>query len=210
MEHAEFNFHMSTMGGGKTLELMVDRYRKANANFPTLIAKPVKDKKASEKIRTRFGDMEQGVDLLIDEDDDVSEIIVDTIATRRQELGRTALLGRMWIVYVDEAQFLTRKQVVSLRRDIVDADRASVEAYGLTTDFQGNFFPGSEALLKLADHHQQIGSYCEYDSCNRPALFNARYENGEMVKTGPQVAIDGVDATYRALCSRHYFEGTDE
>ena len=94
-------------------------------------------------------------------------------------------------------------------RALADADIANFEVYGLRTDFQGNFFPGSEELLKTSDHIETIKPadveyLCEREECTRVALYNARFMDGALTKTGEQVAIDGIDATYQALCSRHF------
>ncbi len=53
-------------------------------------------------------------------------------------------------VLVDEAQFLSRDQVIHLA-DVADKVGIPVLCYGLRTDFQAQLFPGSAALLGLAD-----------------------------------------------------------
>src|SRR3546814_18124334 len=58
-------------------------------------------------------------------------------------------------VLVDEAQFLTRDQVLDLARLADEAD-IPVLCYGLRTDFAANLFPGSAALLGLADALVQL------------------------------------------------------
>ena len=53
-------------------------------------------------------------------------------------------------VFFDEAQFLTKDQVWQLAR-VGDQLRIPVLCYGLRTDFQGELFEGSSALLAIAD-----------------------------------------------------------
>src|SRR3546814_6833807 len=53
-------------------------------------------------------------------------------------------------VLVDEAQFLSRTQVLALAR-LADETNIPVLCYGLRTDFAADLFPGSAALLGLAD-----------------------------------------------------------
>src|SRR5205085_11598920 len=53
-------------------------------------------------------------------------------------------------ILVDEAQFLTQVQVRQLAR-VVDEASIPVMCYGLRTDFRGELFPGSSALLAWAD-----------------------------------------------------------
>ena len=52
---------------------------------------------------------------------------------------------------VDEAQFLSREQVLQLCK-IVDEFNIPVLAYGIRTDFQGELFEGSKCLLAWADN----------------------------------------------------------
>ena len=58
-------------------------------------------------------------------------------------------------VLIDEAQFLTKEQVWQLARAVDDLF-LPVLCYGLRVDFQGNLFPGSSALLGLADELKEI------------------------------------------------------
>src|SRR3546814_1649007 len=53
-------------------------------------------------------------------------------------------------VLVDEAQFLSREQVLQLAR-LADDVGIPVLCYGLRTDFSAQLFPGSAALLGLPD-----------------------------------------------------------
>ena len=53
-------------------------------------------------------------------------------------------------VLVDEAQFLSRAQVLHLAR-LADEANIPVVTYGLRTDFNAQLFPGSAVLLGIAD-----------------------------------------------------------
>lgn len=191
----KLTFHYSAMGGGKTLEIILQEHRARQAGYKTMIAKPSIDKKAGEEILTRFGEMRRPIDTLIG----ISDNLYGLLNTR---IGKSTEKSS-WIVFIDEAQFLTPAQVDSLRK-AADSGLATIEAYGLRTDFKGSFFPGSAALLAHADHIKEITSPCEIETCGRPAIYNSRYVNGQLTKEGDQVAIDGIDATYQALCSYHY------
>ncbi len=103
---------------------------------------------------------------------------------------------------VDEAQFLTRDHVLQLCR-IADEVGIPVLCYGLRTDFQGELFPGSAALLALADALVELKAVCE---CGRKATMNLRVDgDGHAVAAGSQTEIGGNDR-YIALCRRHFFE----
>ncbi len=102
----------------------------------------------------------------------------------------------------DEAQFLSRAQVLDLAW-ICDVLNIPVLAYGLRTDFQGNLFEGSGALLALADTLVELKAICE---CGRKATMNLRVDaDGYAVKAGAQTEIGGNDR-YIALCRRHFME----
>lgn len=75
------------------------------------------------------------------------------------------------LVLIDEAQFLTRKNVEGLRRIASQLD-IPVICYGLRTDWMGQLFPGSAALFCLADTIEEVKMVCWHDECNRKAVFN--------------------------------------
>jgi thymidine kinase len=105
-------------------------------------------------------------------------------------------------ILLDEAQFLTREQVRALA-SICDELDIPVLAYGLRTDFQGELFEGSGALLALADKLVELKAICE---CGRKATMNLRIdEEGHAVFAGAQTEIGGNDR-YVAMCRRHFFE----
>ena len=109
-------------------------------------------------------------------------------------------------ILVDEAQFLTRAQVLELCR-IADELKIPVLCYGLRTDFIGALFPGSAALLALADTLVELKAVCE---CGRKATMNLRVDaDGHAVAAGAQTEIGGNDR-YVALCRRHFFQRLGE
>jgi thymidine kinase len=105
-------------------------------------------------------------------------------------------------ILVDEAQFLSQRHVLQLC-EVADRLGIPVLCYGLRTDFQGKLFPGSAALLALADSMIELKAVCE---CGRKATMNLRVdEEGQAVTAGAQTQIGGNDR-YIALCRRHFFE----
>ena len=113
---------------------------------------------------------------------------------------------KLHCVLVDEAQFLTRHHVLQLCR-VADELSIPVLCYGLRTDFQGNLFEGSAALLALADALVELKAVCE---CGRKATMNLRVDaEGHAVASGAQTEIGGNDR-YVALCRRHFFERLKE
>jgi thymidine kinase len=126
----------------------------------------------------------------------------DLFAAVGKELTRRTLD----CLLVDEAQFLTRDHVLQLCR-VADEVGIPVLCYGLRTDFRGQLFPGSAALLALADVLVELKAVCE---CGRKATMNLRVDSeGHAVAAGAQTEIGGNDR-YVALCRRHFFERLKE
>jgi thymidine kinase len=123
---------------------------------------------------------------------------IDLFASVGKELKKRGLD----CLLVDEAQFLTRDHVLQLCR-VSDELGIPVLCYGLRTDFQGQLFEGSAALLALADALVELKAVCE---CGRKATMNLRVDaEGHAVASGAQTEIGGNDR-YVALCRRHFFE----
>jgi thymidine kinase len=115
---------------------------------------------------------------------------------------RELIKRKLDCVLVDEAQFLTREHVLQLCR-ITDELAIPLLCYGLRTDFRGELFEGSAALLALADSLIELKAVCE---CGRKATMNLRIDAaGNAVAAGAQTEIGGNDR-YIALCRRHFFE----
>ena len=102
-------------------------------------------------------------------------------------------------ILVDEAQFLTEKNVEGLRRL---AEQIPVICYGLRTDYRGRLFPGSKRLLELADTIEEIKTVCT--QCNRKAIINAKFtvKDGfrKVIKEGSSEPDLGSEEKYQALC----------
>jgi thymidine kinase len=101
-------------------------------------------------------------------------------------------------VFVDESQFLSKEQVWQLAR-FVDEYNVPVMCYGLRTDFRGELFPGSAALLALADEMREARTICW---CGKKATMTARCgSDGKAAKEGDQVQIGGNDGETPLLLS---------
>jgi thymidine kinase len=116
------------------------------------------------------------------------------ITARKNDAGLDA-------VFVDEAQFLTRGQVWQLAR-VADHLGLPVLAYGLRTDFRGELFEGSAALLAIADSLREVRTICD---CGRKATMVIRLApDGRALTEGDQISIE--KTTYVSLCRRHWEE----
>ena len=106
-------------------------------------------------------------------------------------------------ILIDEAQFLTPEQVVQLHR-MAHTSSTPIICYGLRSDFLGNAFPGSRALLTLADDLEEMKTICR---CGRKATMNLRMDAaGKRVTEGAQIAIGG-STRYEAVCPRRFYTG---
>ncbi len=181
-------FRYGTMGSAKTALLLTQAYNFEERGMQYLCMKPIIDNREKDSvIRSRIG-IERKCSWIYPE--------TDLYETLRQMFENT-LTVKEWIL-IDEAQFLSAKQVDQLAR-IVDDYGVNVVCYGLRTDFRTHVFEGSRRLFELADTIDEIKSTC---TCGRKTIVNARIDhNGDIVTDGNQVEIGG-DDKYVALC-RH-------
>ena len=113
------------------------------------------------------------------------------------------LPGKLDCVFVDEAQFLTADQTWQLAR-VADRLGVPVMCFGLRTDFQGRLFPGSMALLAIADELREIRTICH---CGHKATMVVRQDmQGRILLEGEQVSIE--KSVYVSLCRKHWEEET--
>lgn len=123
----------------------------------------------------------------------------DTVFTRAHFTA--AGQGDVACVLIDEAQFLSLAQVRQLHR-MAHVEHLPVICWGLRSDFRGEAFPGSAALLTLADEVEEMKSIC---ACARKATMNIRIDaEGRRVKEGEQVVIGG-NERYRAVCPACFY-----
>lgn len=104
-------------------------------------------------------------------------------------------------VLIDEAQFLTADQVHQIHR-WVHTKNTPVMCFGIRSDFLGNPFPGSAALLALSDSLEEIKTIC---TCGKKATMNIRIDEfRNRVRVGEQVLIGG-NSQYRQVCAGCFY-----
>jgi thymidine kinase len=185
---AKVYFYYSAMNAGKSTVLLQASYNYHERGMRTLRFIPAVDTRAGRgRIRSRIG---LEADAIPFESSDDLRVEVEA------EHARAAVA----CVLIDEAQFLTRDQAWQLA-GIADDRSIPVLCYGLRTDFQGHLFPGSAALLALADELVELKTICH---CGRKATMNVRLDaGGQPVRDGAQVEIGG-NERYVAMCRRHF------
>ena len=178
-------FFYGAMNSGKTTRILQCAYNYEELGMNPIIMKPKIDTKGNEYIISRIG-AKRKVDFLISTDMNIYDIIVERYTN-------------VDLVIIDEAQFLTERQVNQLMDVVIDLD-IPIMCYGLRTDFKGNSFPGARRLLEIAHDVTEIKNICE---CGHKAMFNVRLIDGKVQTEGDSVAIDGEGkVTYIATCAR--------
>ena len=182
---AKLYFRYGAMSSSKTAQAIMVKYNYGERGQKALLAKPAVDTRDGVRtIRSRCG--------LTDECVLFDELPLDDIKK-----------GEYDCVIVDEAQFLSKAQVMQLV-ELVDKYNVPVICYGLRTDFRGEFFEGSLWLMAMADTIEEIKTICW---CGRKAIMNARLDGkGGITKVGEQVVL-GADDKYIGLCRKHWEEG---
>ena len=187
---AKLYYHYSTMNAGKSTLLLQASYNYRERGMETYLLTAAVDGRAGEgRIGSRIG---------IGAEADTYRPGEDMFARIETRLAQ----GPVACVFLDEAQFLERDQVWQLARAVDDL-RVPVMCYGLRVDFRGELFPGSAALLALADEMRECRTICH---CGKKATMVVRQgPDGEVLTEGAQVQIGG-NETYVSLCRRHWRE----
>lgn len=191
---AKLYFHYSTMNAGKSTLLLQASYNYRERGMRTYLLTAAVDGRAGVgMIGSRIG-LKAEADLFDDRSD-----LFQMIAARLDS-------EEIACVFIDEAQFLTKAQVWQLARAVDDIG-VPVMCYGLRVDFRGELFPGSAALLALADEMREARTIC---FCGKKATMVVRQdENGQALTSGDQVQIGG-NETYVSLCRRHWREAVGD
>jgi|TARA_B110000459_G_C16401088_1_gene398674 thymidine kinase len=191
---AKLYFNYSTMNAGKSTLLLQAAHNYRERGMKTYLMTAQMDTRAGKgKIASRIGIGEEADTFHPNED------LFKKVKARLEEESVAC-------IFIDEAQFLTRDQVWALAR-AVDNLEVPIMCYGLRVDFLGELFPGSAALLALADEMREVRTICH---CGKKATMVVRLDStGKAVTAGDQVQIGG-NETYLSLCRRHYCEAVED
>jgi len=183
---AKLYFRYGAMNSGKSTAIIQVAFNYEEKNQKVLLLKPSTDTKGNDNIVNRSG-LKRKVDILLKPNDKISKYIKEDIAA----------------ILIDEAQFLTTKQVDELY-EITKLKKIPVLCYGLRCDFQMKSFPGAERLLAIADDLEELKTIC---NCGKKATQNLRLINNKPTFIGKQVAIDGKEqVTYESICGECYLK----
>lgn len=188
---AKLYFYYSAMNAGKSTILLQSAYNYRERGMDVILFTPKFDHRFGEgKIASRIG---------LDASALPFDQAFNFFENIKSEKEKTSNLK---CVFIDEAQFLSKAQVMQLTQ-VVDKLDLPVLAYGLRSDFRGEPFEGSQYLLILADNLVEIKTICH---CGKKASMNMRIDaNGRKVSEGEQVQIGGNEA-YIAVCRKHFYQ----
>ncbi|MGR5365810.1 thymidine kinase [Photobacterium damselae] len=183
---AKLRFYYSSMNAGKSLNLLQANHNYLERGGKTCLFTTKMDNRAEVGvIYSRVG-LQADAEVF-----DSNTNIFDVIKDQYPDVD---------CLMVDEAQFLSREQVLQLEH-VVDDLNIPVLCYGLRTDFMGEVFDGSKYLLSRADELSEIKSVC---FCKSLAKFVARFDcDGNALTVGEKIVIGG-EEQYVSLCRKHY------
>ena len=173
---AKLYFSYSTMNAGKSTVLLQASHNYGERGMKTMLFTAELDNRSKVgNISSRIGLSEKASTFNNDDN------LFYSVEERLKE-------NKISCVFVDEAQFLTDKQVWELS-DVVEILNIPVMCFGLRTDFQGKLFEGSSTLLAIADELKEIKTICH---CGKKANMVVRVDsNGKVLKEGAQIEIGG-------------------
>jgi thymidine kinase len=185
---AKLYFSYSTMNAGKSTVLLQASHNYGERGMKTMLFTAELDNRSKVgNISSRIGLSEKAS--TFNNDDNLFSSVEERLST-----------DKISCVFVDEAQFLTEKQVWELS-DVVEILNIPVMCFGLRTDFQGKLFEGSSSLLAIADELKEIKTICH---CGKKANMVVRVDsNGKVLKEGAQIEIGG-NEKYISLCRKHW------
>lgn len=190
---AQLYFKYGTMNSGKSFEIIKVAHNYEEQGKPVIIFSPSIDTRGgADQVGSRVGLSRPAIPV------DERTNLFDSVKAYQTESDRK----RIYCVLIDEAQFLTKNQVLELTQ-VVDELGIPVMAFGLKNDFQNKLFEGSYNLLIQADKIEEIKTICWH--CDRKATMVIRYRDGIPVNEGNQIQIGG-NEDYKPVCRRCYNE----
>lgn len=195
-------FLYGTMNSSKTANLLMAAYTHRSQGKTILLTKPSIDTRGGKStIKSRVG-LEEKVDFLIYPDKSLLHLI------------RILIRDKVDIILVDEAQFLSVKNVEELR---FLSKHVPIICYGLLTDYRTKLFPGSQRLIELSDYRKEIRYTLNFslgdctDCKKNKAIVNAKYQREEdpfgmypdklvLIREGSDKPDLGAEEKYKPLC----------
>lgn len=186
---AKLFFHYSSMAAGKSMEIIKVAYNyEVQGKKVVVLTSQIDDRFEVGKIWSRAGFTKEAHTYKPDTD-------IKAFILKCSEQPTSVL--------IDEAQFLSRQQVLQLT-ELVDDHGITVMCYGLKNDSFNQLFEGSKNLLIYADNIKELKTECWY--CHKKATMILRFdEMGKPVYEGKQIEIGG-NEKYLPVCRKCHKE----
>ena len=186
---ANLEYRYGPMNSGKSMAILQMAYNYEENDKKVILVKSITDTKGGDYLVSRIGPKRK-IQIKLNK----NESLLDDKYVGMIE-DKDAIL-------VDEAQFLTSKQVEDLWFIAKNKD-IPVICFGLKTNFKSEFFEGSKRLFELSDKFKELETICK---CGTKARFNARKVNGNFILEGKENIIDGENdnVQYVPLCCKCY------
>lgn len=186
---AKLYFYYSAMNAGKSTTLLQASYNYQERGMQTLLFAPAIDN------RHKLGYISSRIGLNAE-----ANLFTPKINLLEHVKALLKQKKELKCIFIDEAQFLTKKQVLQLTI-VVDRLNIPVLCYGLRSDFRAEPFEGSLYLLIWADEINEIKTVCY---CGRKAIMNIRFDaENRKITEGKQIEIGG-NERYLAVCRKHF------
>lgn len=177
-------FYYGTVNSAKTLTMLAKAHAWKSTGKKVCIVKPAMDTR-SAGVSSRVG-LSCDADIILK----ASESLCDYAET----------FNASDVVLVDEVQFLTRSQILDLRKLTVGLlDKTTkavpVQCYGLRTLSDGTLWDSVSVLMAQADAMHEVSTVCAY--CSDHAVFSKSVSQGE---AGVNLSWDG----FIPVCAYHF------
>lgn len=196
-------FMYGIMNTGKTAKLLMKAYNFKSQQKKVILIKPEIDtRNGIQNITSRIG-LSATADIILHKDNTPIippgkhfSILTDQFLS----------ITQADLVLVDEAQFLSFKNVEMLR-NLASDYKIPIICYGLLTDYRTKLFPGSQRLIELADNSVNITN-CSLGNCylckNNKAIVNTKFrlidKQLKLIKKGSHLPDIGAEEKYKVVC----------
>ena len=206
---AKLFFNYSSMNAGKSTVLLQTAHNYSEQGFSTLLLTYHSDKRDGQDgiitpknedliygVKTTYISSRIGLSKQAHSFDNTTDIlsVYNEFKAKNKNIGA---------ILVDEAQFLTEKQVKDLS-DIVDFEDTPVLCYGIRINFLGQPFVGSMWLMTWADEINEIKTV---DDTGKKATFVYRFdENGnvENIRNHKDIVKIGGNSIYKSVSRKKW------
>lgn len=184
---AKLFFRYGTMSASKSTELLITAHNYEQKGMKVLVMKPNIDTR-DKGIKSRLG-IERKCDITFGKNINLFDLFY--ILEYKDNIN---------CILIDEAQFLTKTQVVDLLHIVIKFN-IPVICYGLKIDYMCNGFEGSNALLTLAHDIKELKTVCK---CGKKATTHLLKIDNKYIFNGNQTIIG--DSEYESVCYDCYLK----